>query len=117
MLRQLVPPAAATACGPLDTWPPLAEVGRLGRVGGDNALKMLRQYLAGRHDRGVIRARSTLVVGDAPARCSSPSFPRILWRENILSRHCSQIAGQETLMVGTTAVFARSAANSDMFRP
>ena len=54
-------------------------------------------------------ASNTFVLDDAPI-AMPPSFFRILARRNMTTRHCSQTPRRGIALVGTTAVFARSAA-------
>jgi len=79
--------------------PFLAQVGQLGRVGGSNALKMLRRYPQGRHYRDSYAVAATcLFSATIQWRYRLPFVLRIFWRQNMVARHCSQIVRQENTL-------------------
>ena len=73
----------------------LTEVGRLGRIRGSNALKMLRGHPQGRHYRAI---RSRLRAGffnNDPAATSLAFHAANLQPQEMVVRHCSQIDREE----------------------
>src|SRR3974390_533347 len=75
--------------------PGLAEVGRLGRTRGSNALKMLRGHLQGRHYRAIRSRLRASFFGNGPVATPLALHAANLRPQGMVARHCSQIDREE----------------------
>ncbi len=73
----------------------LAEVGRLGRIRGSNALKMLRGHPQGRHYRAIRSRLRASFFGNGQVATPFALHAANLQPQEMVARHCSQIVREE----------------------